>query len=111
MPMPPASPTSSGQTSQLLHARPDGSLNTVGVRCSANQVSLLELPPSTWWPACATPQRKPSGKVRSVTAPDNAVLLRPGNRGWRYLASPHACGELPQLSADVVPVGLLEPAV
>src|SRR4051794_12706904 len=48
-------------------------MNTLGVTSSANQVSLLVLSPSVWWPAPATPQRNPSGKLRSVTRSSKPV--------------------------------------
>src|SRR3954467_11230596 len=53
---------SRSHSSQLLHALPDGSRNTVGVTFSRNQVSLVVLSPSFWWPAVETPQRNESGK-------------------------------------------------
>src|SRR6478609_8151687 len=78
---------SSRQRFQLSHALPDGSWNTDGVACSANQVSLLSLSPSIWWPAPAAPQRKLAGNVRSVIRAANATGVPTGSNGWRYLVS------------------------
>ena len=66
---------SSGQRFQPSHALPEGSLKIVGETCSRNQVSLVTLSPSFWWPAVATPQRKSAGKDGSVMGCSQQVEL------------------------------------
>src|SRR4051794_7237822 len=78
---------SSRQRFQLSHAGPDGSWKTDGFTCSANQVSLLLLPPSIWWPALAAPHRKPAGKLSSVMPSANETDATSGTSGRRYLPS------------------------
>ncbi|CAB4618787.1 unannotated protein [freshwater metagenome] len=64
--MPATKSTSLRQSSKLLQAMSDGSLKTVGFTFSANQVSLFELLPSTWWPAVAVAQIKSGENVRAM---------------------------------------------
>nr|BFE70585.1 hypothetical protein GCM10020092_038860 [Actinoplanes digitatis] len=66
-PIPATRSTSSRHRCKASQASPDGSRKAVGVTCSANQVSLVSLPPSVWCPEVATPQRKPSGKIHQLS--------------------------------------------